>query len=166
MERAYIDVEPLKIRRLSILLFSLQVATESVGDVSLVLQIVILFLLSVGLLLVKGSSSKKNFTVHGYLTVLAVILHTLLIFAVMAPSLVAEFGELSELNVLDALNVWLHVVLGTVAEVLGVLLVVSWLRKPRSSMACARWKRWMLPTFVIWAIALVGGAAVHLLEIM
>ena len=139
---------------------------DSVGDVSLILQVVILFLLIVGLPFVRGLNNKKNFAIHGYLTVLAIALHTFLIFAVMVPSLVSGLGEITELGALDMLNVWLHVVLGTVAEVLGVFLVVSWFRKPRSSMACARWKSWMLPTFIIWTVALVGGSIVHLLEIM
>jgi hypothetical protein len=136
---------------------------DLVGDVALALQIVILFLLILGVPFVKGLSSKKNLKRHGYATALAVALHTVLIFVVMVPSFVDGLGEIGELSVLDAFNVWSHVVLGTLAEVLGIFLVVVWLRKGPSMMACARWKRWMLPTFVIWVISVVGGALVHIL---
>lgn len=136
------------------------------GDISLIIQVAILFLLVVGLPLVKGLKSKKNFMIHGYLTTVAVAFHTVLIFVAMIPTLAEGMGEISELSLLNAVNLWLHVVLGTVAEVLGVLLVVSWLRKSPSQMACGRWRRWMLPTFVIWAVSLVGGALVHLLGML
>jgi len=136
------------------------------GDISLIIQVVIFFLLILGLPFAKGLKSKKNFAVHGYLTTLAIALHTVLISAFMVTNFVGELSKIGELSVLDALNVWLHVVFGMVAEVLGVLLVVSWLRNRRSLTGCARWKRWMMPTFVIWAVALVGGAVVHLLEIV
>ena len=136
---------------------------DPVGNVALVLQIAILFLLVLGLPFVKGLNGKKNLKRHGYSTVLAVVLHTVLIFAVMVPSFVMGFGEIGGLTFLDALNFLSHAVLGTVAEVLGIFLVVSWLRKSPSMMACARWRRWMMPTFVIWAISIVGGAAIHIL---
>jgi hypothetical protein len=136
---------------------------DPVGNVALVLQIAILFLLVLGLPFVKGLNGKKNLKRHGYSTVLAVILHTVLIFGVMVPSFIMGIGEIGGLTFLDALNVLSHAVLGTVAEVLGVFLVVAWLRKSPSMMACARWRRWMMPTFVIWAISIVGGAAIHIL---
>ena len=122
-------------------------ALDPVGNISLILQVTILFLLVLGLPFVKGLGSKKNFLRHGYLTALAVALHTILIFVVMVPALLGELSEIPEIGLLDVVNVWSHVILGTIAEALGVLLVVAWLRKPPSAMACSRWKKWMLPTF-------------------
>jgi hypothetical protein len=49
---------------------------DPLGNVVLSLQIVILFLLILGLPFVKGKDSKKNLTRHGYLTALALALHT------------------------------------------------------------------------------------------
>ena len=68
------------------------------GDISLVLQVVILFLLILGLPLVRRTGNKKNLMRHGYLTVLALILHTILILIVMIPSFSSGFGELGELS--------------------------------------------------------------------
>ena len=101
------------------------VALDLVGNVSLVLQIVILFLLVLGLPFVRGQGNRKNFMLHGYSTVLALVLHTILIFLVMVPTFTGGFGELGGLSLFDSFTVWSHIVLGTAAEVLGIILVVS-----------------------------------------
>jgi len=63
-------------------------------------------------------------------------------------------------------TVWSHAVLGTVAEVLGVIIVVAWLVKGPSKMSCVVWNRWMIPTFIIWVVAVVNGALVHILGLL
>ncbi len=103
---------------------------------------------------------------HGYLTVVALILHTILIFTVMIPSFSNGLSELSGLDLFNALTVWSHVILGSLAEILGVIVVVFWFSKPLSSMACLRLKRVMLPLFIIWTIALINGSLVHVLGIL
>jgi hypothetical protein len=138
------------------------VSLDPVGNVSLVLQIVILFLLILGLPLVRGFGVKKNLVRHGYLTVLALILHTVLIFIVMIPSFGHGLGELGELSFLYSFTVWSHVILGTVAEVLGILVVGFWVSKPLSNMACFKVKKIMAPLFVIWTLSIVNGALVHI----
>jgi hypothetical protein len=141
----------------------MSVPLDPVGNVSLVLQAMILFLLVLGLPLVKGIGVKKNFVRHGYLTVLVLILHTLLIFIVMIPSFTSELGQLGELSILNALNVWLHVILGTAAEILGFIVIGFWFSKPLSNLACLRVKKLMLPLFIIWTFSLINGALVHIL---
>lgn len=135
---------------------------DPVGNVSLALQVAILFLLILGLPFVRGSNTKKNLMRHGYLTAFAVVLHTVLIFVVMVPTFISGVAGLEATSLLDMLNVWVHIILGTVAEVLGIVLVVTWLRYGPSKMMCARLKKWMMPTFVIWVVSLVGGAIVHI----
>ena len=142
------------------------VALDPVGNVSLILQVVILFLLILGLPMIRGANTKKSLMRHGYLTVVALVLHTILIFAVMVPSFAKGFGELGEISILDSFNVWSHAVLGTTAEVLGIILIVSWLAKKPSTMGCAKLKKWMLPTFVIWVISLVNGTLIHILGML
>ncbi len=121
-----------------------------------------MFLLILGLPFVRRDTSKKNLTIHGYFTVASVVLHTVLIFLVMIPSFASGVMDLETSTVLDIVNVWLHVILGTAAEVLGIIIVVTWLRYGPSKMMCVRLRKWMLPTFVIWAISVVGGAIVHI----
>ena len=92
------------------------VALDPVGNVSLIFNVVILFLLIMGLPLIRGANTgvnaEKNFIRHGYLTVVALVLETALIFIVMVPSFLRGLGNLSGLSILDSANVWSHVVLG------------------------------------------------------
>ena len=142
------------------------VALDPAGNVSLALQIVILFLLVLGLPFFRGQSNRKNFMLHGYSTVLALVLHTILIFLVMIPSFKSGLGELGGLSLFDSVTVWSHVVLGTAAEVFGIILVASWLIHGPARMACVRWKKWMAPIFIIWVISIVNGALIHILGML
>lgn len=142
------------------------VPLDPLGNVVLSLQIVILFLLVLGLPFVKGRDSKKNLMRHGYLTALALMLHTVLIFIIMIPSLDSNLQAIGELTILESINVWSHAVLGTAAEVSGAILVGSWMLKSPSKMTCARRKAWMMPIFVIWTVSLVNGALIHILGLI
>ena len=141
-------------------------APMDLGDISLVLQVVILFLLILGLPFAKGFGGKKNLLIHGYLTILALVLHTVLIFIVMIPSFSSGLGELGEFSFLNAFNVWSHVVLGSAAEILGFIVVGFWISKSPSKMACGKIKILMLPLFIVWTISLVNGALIHILEML
>jgi len=142
------------------------VALDPVGNVSLILQIIILFLLVLGLPFFRGQINRKNFILHGYSTAVALFLHTILIFLVMIPSFTDGFGEFTTLSLVDSLTVWSHVVLGSVAEVLAIILVVSWLSKGPLQMACGRWKKWMMPLFIVWVISIINGALIHILGML
>jgi hypothetical protein len=139
---------------------------DLLGNVSLSLQVAILFLLILGLPIERGFIGKKNFIKHGYLTIVALVLHTILIFVVMVPSFANGLGDLGSLSFLASFDVWSHVVLGSVAEVMGLIIIVVWLSKPLSMMRCAKLKKWMLPLFVIWVISLVNGSLLHILQLL
>ncbi len=114
------------------------VALDPVGNVSLIFNVVVLFLLVMGLPLIRGGNAgvnaKKNFIRHGYLTLVALVLETVLIFVVMVPTFLGGLGKLGALSIWDSSDVWSHVVLGTIAEVLGFIIVVTWLYKKPSKM--------------------------------
>jgi hypothetical protein len=139
---------------------------DPIGNISLTLQIVILFLLILGLPFFKGQKEQKNITVHGYFTVAALVLHTILIFLVMIPSFSDGLSEVGELSLLNSFTVWSHAVLGTTAEVLGIIIIAFWLSKGPKKMACWKLKKWMIPTFVIWVISIVNGALIHILGML
>lgn len=139
---------------------------DPVGNVSFVIQIVILFLLVLGVPLAKGQINQKNLIRHGYLTVAAVVLHTISIFIVMIPSLVGGAEDFGELSIWASITVWSHAVLGTLAWVLGIIIIAAWLRKTPSKMMCVKVKKWMLPTFIIWLIAIFNGAIVHIFSLL
>ena len=142
------------------------VALDPVGNVSLVLQIVILFLLVLGLPFFRGQSNKRNLMLHGYSTVAALVLHTFLIFLVMIPVFTGGLGELGGLTPFESVTVWSHVALGTTAEVLGIVVVVFWLVGGPSKMVCGRLKKWMMPIFIVWVLSIVNGALIHILGIL
>ena len=136
------------------------------GDASLVLQIVVFFLLILGLPFAKGIGSKKNFMIHGYLTIFALILHIIGTLIVMVPSFGSGFAGLSGLSFLSALIFWPHLILGTIAPILGFTIIGFWVSKPLSNMACLKMRKAMMPLLIIWAISLVFGALVHILGIV
>jgi hypothetical protein len=142
------------------------VPLDPVGDISLILQIVILFLLVLGLPFVKGLGIKKNFLTHGYLTILALIMHSILTFIIMIPAFSNGIGDLGELSVFAALTVWSHAFLGTAAIILGFIVVGFWVSKPLSNMNCLKMKKIMLPLFIIWTISIVNGAMIHILGLL
>jgi hypothetical protein len=144
----------------------MSVELDPIGNVSLVLQIVILFLLILGLPFVKGIGTKKNFITHGYLTVVALVLHSVLIVMVMLPSFFSGFSELGDLSLFNSVTVWSHAVLGTVAEIAGIIIIGFWFSKPLKSLACFKVKKLMLPVFLIWIISIINGALIHLLMML
>ena len=142
------------------------VALDPIGNVSLSLQVAIMFLLIIGLPFATGTSGKKNFMRHGYLTVVALGLHTVLIFIVMIPKFISGFGGIGSLSLLASFDVWSHAVLGTAAEVLGIAIIVLWLSKPVSMMTCGKMRKWMTPTFIVWMVSLINGALIHILGLL
>jgi hypothetical protein len=142
------------------------VPLDLLGNVSLSLQVMILFILVLGIPFVKGQGVKKNYITHGNLTIVALVLHTILIFLVMIPTFSKGFGEISSLPLIYAINVWSHAILGTLAEVMGFLIVGFWLSKPISNMRCIRVRKWMMPLFIVWTISLFNGALIHILQML
>ena len=142
------------------------VPLDPLGNVVLSIQIVILFLLILGLPFVRGRDNKKNVMRHGYLTGLALVLHTFSIFIIMIPSLGTNLRAVSELSFLESINVWSHSVLGAIAEVSGIILFALWIVESPSKMTCARRKAWMMPIFIIWVVSLVNGALTHILGLI
>jgi len=139
---------------------------DVMGNISLSLQVAIIFLLILGLPLARGPTGKKNLIRHGYLTVLALVMHTILIFVVMVPSFINGFSSVGSLSVLSALDVWTHIILGTLAEALGIIIIVFWLSKPLTNMRCMKMRKWMLPVFIIWMVSVINGALVHILQLL
>jgi hypothetical protein len=136
-----------------------------IGDFSLIIQVVILFMLVLGLPLSKGGPvNSKSLLRHGYLTAFALALHTVLVIVVM---IILAFGGYAEIFSLPLLSLTLslsHMVLGFVAIAMGYVVVAFWLSKPLSNMGCYRARKIMMPLLVVWAVSLVLGAIVHLFE--
>ena len=126
-----------------------------IAATSFVLQIIVLMMLF-GSLLLKG---KRKFREHGITMLVAVVLHTISIVAVMVPS----FGVITSGGFSASISAitYVHGITGIIAEVFGVWIVVSW-RLRTSLQYCAPKKNLMRITLISWLIALLLGVLVYL----
>jgi hypothetical protein len=84
----------------------------------------------------------------------------------MVPAFTKGLTELGELSTFNSAMFWSHIVLGTVAEILGFVIVGLWLGRGAAKLTCFKQKKWMTPLLIIWAISIVNGALIHLLGLM
>jgi hypothetical protein len=122
---------------------------------SLALQITVLFLLFGSVWL----KTKKRFRQHGITMLIAVVIHTITISAIMIPVFALIVANSSPTAVSTLASV--HGVLGIAAEVLAVWIVVSW-RLRTSIRYCATKKKTMLLALILWVAALVLGVLLYL----
>src|SRR5665647_1058439 len=137
---------------------------ELVGDVSLVLNVLSLLLVVIGVFGRRGSS--RVLLRHGYLSVAGLALKILTVVAAMIPPLLLEFPiELQDFSIFQMSFFVVKIALGIAGTIMGLICIVPWLLKNREEKSCDKVRRWMLPTLIVWIIAVVLGAVVHLGEI-
>lgn len=131
------------------------------SDVNLLLQIAIFVVLLVGFSLAK---SKRSFMKHGVTMLTALVLHTVLIFGVMVPSLLSmEAGPLAGLSSSLALSTIPHAVLGSIVEVLAIYLVGTFLLSRGDVKSCFKNKRPMQVTMMLWFLEIILGVYIYVL---
>lgn len=139
--------------------------TDLLGDISLVLNIASLFLVGIGVVGRKGS--KNNYLRHGYLSILGFFFKLVTVFVAMIPPLLTEaLPELREFSIFQVSFLGIKLVLGIGGTVMGFICIAPWVIKNRDMNACLKVKRWMWPTLVVWILAVIFGAAIHLGEII
>ena len=84
----------------------------------------------------------------------------------MIPGFTEGLTELEEFSTFSFTLFWSHIVLGTAAEVLGIVIVGLWLGRGPSKLTCFKYKKMMTPLFIIWVISIINGAIIHLLDLM
>jgi hypothetical protein len=126
-----------------------------IATVSLVIQIAVLTLLFGSL----GLKGRKKFRQHGITMLIAVVLHTISILAVMIPS----FAAIGSANLAATISTIasVHGITGIIAEVFGVWIVASW-RLRASLQYCAPKKNLMRLTLILWLVALFLGILLYL----
>lgn len=133
---------------------------EFIGNVSFVLQIIILALILVGSYYSKAKKANR----HVQIMAGAIGLHTLLLGVAMIPSLLGSVDLLSELSP-GGITTGAHVISGTLAEIWGISLIVAWAFAPKNTLACKKRKWQMRLLLIVWIFALVSGIIVHVLYI-
>jgi uncharacterized membrane protein YozB (DUF420 family) len=129
------------------------------ADVDLLFQVAILLILTVGW----GFKRRHSYAKHGIIMGIAVALHTILIFAVMVPSLMASTGLFANLLNRLALTILPHSVLGSIVEILGIYFLSVWASNRGLSKACFKNKMIMKVTIVLWIAELILGIYVYIL---
>ncbi len=126
-----------------------------VATASFVLQIVVIVLLFGSL----GLKAKKKFREHGIAMLIAIVPHTISIFAVIVTSFsfITSGGFSANISTLT----YFHRISGIIAEVLGVWIIISW-RLRTSLQYCAPKKNLMRITLISWLVALLLGILVYL----
>ena len=135
---------------------------DPLGTMVFGLSLIILLLLILSLPSIR-SKTKKNPKQHGILTVTALILQTIFVFYPMISSTIENFGKILSLKPLFMVNTWLHIILGLFALISSFVYFGLWLAS-WSGMGCARAKIYMMPTLIIWIVAISTGALIHFLQ--
>ena len=126
-----------------------------IAQINLVLQVVIVAILATGLLIKR----RARFLIHGLMMATGVALNVVSFLLVMGPSLysLALGGSLFRNLPSDAsLAVVLHAGFGSVSEILGIWIVVSWGFK-QNFQSCMRRRKAMRVTFLLWSTSLLLG---------
>ena len=114
---------------------------DPLGTIILTLPVVVLFLLVLGLPLVRGINTKKNLKRHVILATFALALQTVFVLVIMVPSFANNFVHILALSSFYAVNTRFHVILGSIAIVSGFAYTGLWLAYFSSGMRCARAKK-------------------------
>jgi hypothetical protein len=137
---------------------------DLVGDTSLLVNTIALFLLVIGV--VRRRGSKKVLIRHGYLSILGFAMKMATVLVIMIPSFLMQPFDMAGFSSLQLWLIGAKAALGILGTIMGFICIVPWFFKPLEQMACNRVKRWMLPTFIVWAANVALGAVLHLGEII
>jgi hypothetical protein len=136
------------------------------GDVVSIIQIIALILLLIGVYPYRIRVKNRNLILHGFLSIVAIILNLVTVFSVMIPTFSSNLGLISNFSLVQSIIVWLHAGLGIAAIMLPLVLIFSWITHPLGELACSRMWRLMMPTFIIWAFELALGLAIAIFNII
>jgi uncharacterized membrane protein YozB (DUF420 family) len=135
----------------------------SLSDLNLILQVIILAILCLAIVF----RLKHSFVKHALMMGSAIVLHTFAIFAIMVPSLISmkssSSGLLNDLFTRFASVTVAHSIVGSLVEIMGVFLVVSWLFRRSNLERCFKRKNIMLVTIALWLTELVLGIFIYMM---
>lgn len=141
-------------------------ALDFQGNIVSIIQIIALILLIIGVYPYRIRTQNRNLLMHGFLSILALALNLATVIWVMLPTFTSSLSEITGLSLLRASIIWLHAATGVAAVLLGLVIIVSWVTHPLGELGCSKMWRLMLPTFLIWALALVLGLTIHVYNIV
>jgi hypothetical protein len=132
------------------------------GNIVTVIQVIALLLLIVGVYPYRIRTKNRNLIMHGFLSILALALNLATTIPVMIPVFSAGITLISEWSILQSTIILLHASSGIVAIILGFVIIVSWVTHPLGELGCSKTWKLMIPTFLIWVLALILGVTIHI----
>jgi hypothetical protein len=136
------------------------------GNVVSMIQAIGLVLLVIGVYPYRLRTKNRNLIMHGFFSIAAVGLNLAIELLIMIPVFIGEFIFINNLSLVQLSVVWLHVVLGIAANVLGLIIILSWITHPLGELGCSKMWRLMIPTFIILTVTLVLGLAIQVYSII
>ncbi len=127
-----------------------------VATVTLAIQLFVLGLLIAGYVFKRQNKFRR----HGLLMFTAVVLHIILVFVIMAPSLGVIVFTPTEISSATIGLAVVHAALGLITLILGVWIAATW-RLRQSLQYCQPKKRIMRVTFILWIITIAVGATLY-----
>ena len=141
-------------------------ALDLQGNIVSVIQIIALLLLIIGVYPYRIRTKNRNLIMHGFLSILALALNLATTITVMIPVFDTSIALINRLSILESIIVWVHVASGIAAILLGFVIIASWITHPLGELGCSKTWKLMIPTFLIWAIALILGLTIHIYSII
>ena len=128
------------------------------ADVNLIAQVVLLAVLVAGVIRAK----RRNLDVHHTWMRAVVVVNAVLIIAIMNPSFFRLLpSAVRNPGAVERVPVWPHVLIGALAELLGIYAVL-WIKTDVPESLRVRNIKWLMRiTFLLWAVALVGGIVLY-----
>jgi len=128
-------------------------------DLNLILQVAAFISVLIGFVY----KQRAKFKMHGKIMGVAVTLHIISFLLAMGPSFILAYEYFTTAtSECGVQTTWIHAIPGAVAMVIGAYLIVAWAVRPVNIAACARRKRLMDVTVVLWLISLIFGIAVYI----
>jgi uncharacterized membrane protein YozB (DUF420 family) len=123
-------------------------------DINLIVQIVMFLIIGIGFIY----KIRRKYKIHGSMMGIAVILHVISFITVMGPSFSGGYEFLTTATSETGVQtIWVHVIAGAIAMLLGIFLVAAWALRPSNVAGCSRRKRIMDVTIGLWLVSLIFG---------
>jgi uncharacterized membrane protein YozB (DUF420 family) len=130
------------------------------SDINIIFQTLTVALIIVAI----GYKGRKRFQIHGKLMGIAIIIHIVSFIAIMGPVFFRDFdGFVTYTSYLEVQTMWIHVIPGIIAMILGTAIVVLWALNPSNIAACSKRKRIMDITTILWLVSMLFGITTYML---
>ncbi|HMV86390.1 MAG TPA: plastocyanin/azurin family copper-binding protein [Blastocatellia bacterium] len=125
------------------------------ADLNLVLQV----LMGLALLFGRRLAQRRQFRAHGFCQSLVMLLNLILILMIMLPAFNRQVEPKIPSGLHDGyyLTAAIHAGIGTLAELLGLYVVLVATKVMPAPLRFQNWKLWMKTTLAVWWIALLFG---------